>query len=276
MAFFLRYVARMENLPNRTPVRAYDARFLFVLSGRGELALSERTIPISENSLCYYPAGTQYFPSSTDGAPLSFITVNFDFTTEYSTVTASHHPVPIHEPLNECLLKPSHLAFGSTPFLEAFVLQGASHLRESFLRLEREQNSALPFHRERATAILTYIIYEIAGQHQREENHLVRTLCEYLSEHCCTIKSNSEVAHALSYHESYLNKVMKEYAGTTIHQYIIDKRLSEAEGLLLYSEMSIDEIAEQTGFVNPKHFSTLFRHKYGTSPSKYRRKGKWI
>ena len=276
MAFFLRYVARMENLPNRTPVRAYDTRFLFVLSGKGELRLPERTIPIAENSLCYYPAGTPYFPTSTGGAPLSFITVNFDFTTDYASCTKSYHPVPIHEPLDEALLKPTHLDFPHAPFKEAFVLHGASHLRESFIRLEKEKNSPIPFHNERATAILSYIIYDILGEAQREESTLARSLSEYLSAHYRTIQSNSEVAQALSYHESYLNKVMKEFFGTTIHAFLTSKKLEEAEGLLLYSEMSIEEIAEQVGFVNTKHFSTLFRRKYGTTPSNYRKKGKWI
>ena len=276
MPFFLRYASKLDTLPNRTPVRAYDARFLFVLSGKGELRLSDRTIPLSENSLCYYPAGTEYFPCFTEDIPFSFITVNFDFSTEYCDCTASYHPVPISEPLEESKLKPSHLSFVHAPFQEAFVLDSASHLRESFIRLEREQNSALPFHSERASAILAYIIYDICGQAQKEENLLVRTLSEYLNENYRTVKSNSEVAHALSYHESYLNKIMKEALGTTLHQFILRKKLEEAERMLLYSELSIEEIADEVGFVNTKHFSTLFRHKYGTSPSRYRKKGKWI
>ena len=156
------------------------------------------------------------------------------------------------------------------------MLDGASHLRETFLRMEREKNSTLPFHNERANALLAYIIYDICGQAKKEDNLLVRTLTEYISEHYRTLKSNSEIANALNYHESYLNKVMKEALGTTLHQFINQKRLEEAERMLLYSELSIEEISEQVGFQNTKHFSTLFRHKYGTSPSRYRKKGKWI
>ncbi len=276
MEFFLRFIQKMDTLPNRTPVRAYDSRFLFVLSGRGELRLSDRVIPITDNSLCYYPAGTQYFPISESGTPFSFITVNFDFSTKYQERVESYHPVPIFETLQEEELKPTHLDFGKERFLAPFVLDGASHLRESFIKMEREKNASLPYSSERANAILAYIIYNILGQTENEENALVRTLCAYLSENYRTITSNEEVAHALNYHESYLNKMMKHTLGTTIHQFINQKRLSEAEFLLLYSPLSIEEISEQVGFINTKHFSTLFRRKYGCSPSNYRKRGKWI
>ena len=276
MEFFLRFCARMETLPNRTPVRAYDERFLFVLSGKGELHLTDRTLPIAENTLCYYPAGTQYFPCAREADTFSFITVNFDFSTRYAERTKSHHPVPISEPFDEALFKPTHLDFPHERFHEPFVLEGVAHLREHFLKLEREMNSSLPFAKERASAVLSYIIYSILGQGERDEKTLVRTLCDYLSENYRTISSNEEVARALNYHESYLNKMMREHMGTTVHQYINRKRLGEAEQLLLYSQMSVEEICERVGFVNTKHFSTLFRHKYGVSPSKYRKRGKWI
>ena len=276
MDFNLRFIARMDALPNRTPVRAYDCRFLFVLSGKGELRLCDRTIPISENSICYYPAGTQYFPISKDGAPFSFITTNFDFSNQYIARKQSYHPVPITEPFDEAEWKPTHLAFGEERFLSPFVLNGASHLRDSFIKMEREKNTPLPFSDERADAMLSYIIYSILGQKEDGENALARTLADYLSENYRTITSNEEVAHALNYHESYLNKRMKQYLGTTVHQFINQKRLEEAEFLLLASPLSIEEISEQVGFVNTKHFSTLFRHRYGTSPSQYRKRGQWI
>lgn len=276
MDFFLRHASRLDTLPNRTPVRAYDARFLFILCGKGELHLSERTIPLSENSLCYYPAGTQYFPCSSPSAPMSVITVNFDFTRAHTDRIRSYHPIPISAPFDMRELKATHLDFPHERFQEAFVLENASHLRESFVKLERESGSSLPFARERAEAILTYIIYDILAEREKKENTLIHTLCEYLDEHYRTVNSNEAVANALNYHESYLNKVMREYMGTTLHQYINLKRLEEAEFLLLYSDESIEEISERVGFANTKHFSTLFRRRTGTSPSHYRKRGKWI
>ena len=276
MDFFIRHISRLDTLPNRTPVRAYDSRFLFILSGKGELHLSSRTIRIAENSLCYYPAGTEYFPCSFPDSPMSVITVNFDFSREHTYRTESHKPVPLSEPFDERELKPTHLTFPHERFHEPFVLEGASHLRDSFLRMELEKNSLLPFANERAEALLSYIIYSILLGAPRENNTLYRRLCNYLCDNYATIRSNSEVARAMNYHESYLNKVLKEHAGVTVHQFINQKRLKEAELLLISSSDTVEEISERVGFVNTKHFSTLFRAAYGISPSQYRKRGKWI
>lgn len=276
MEFFIRHISRLDDLPNKTPVRAYDARFLFILSGKGELRLTSRSIPLGENSLCYYPAGTVYYPYSSPEAPMSVITVNFDLSREFEQQRASHNPVPIHEPFDESQLKPSHLTFAHERFHAPFVLDGASHLRESFLRMEWEKNSLLPYAEERAEALLSYIIYSVLLDSPRENNALYRALYDYLCENYATIRSNDEVARALNYHESYLNKILKEHAGVTVHQFINQKRLKEAELLLLSGKYSIEEISERVGFVNTKHFSTLFRASYGISPSGYRKRGKWI
>ena len=276
MDFFIRHISRLESLPNRTPVRAYDTRFLFILSGRGELRLPSRTVEISENALCYYPAGTEYFPVSSPDAPLSVITVNFDFSREYIYRTASHKPVPLSEPFDERELKPTHLSFAHERFHEPFVLEGASHLRESFVRMEFEKNSLLPYADERAESLLSFIIYSILLDTPKQSNALYRRLCDYLNEHYAHIRSNEEVARALNYHESYLNKVLKEYAGITVHQFINQRRLKEAELLLVSSSDTVEQISERVGFINTKHFSTLFRAAYGISPSQSRKRGKWI
>lgn len=276
MEFFIRHISRLDALPNKTPVRAYDSRFLFILSGKGELRLGGRAIPLGENSLCYYPAGTVYYPCSSAEAPLSVITVNFDFSREHEARRTSYHPVPIHEPFDERELKPTHLSFPHERFHAPFVLDGASHLRESFMRMEWERNSLLPHAEERAEALLSYIIYSALIDAPRENNTLYRTLYNYLCENYASIRSNDEVARALNYHESYLNKILKEYAGVTVHQFINQKRLKEAELLLLSGKYTVEEISERVGFVNTKHFSTLFRAAYGISPSGYRKRGKWI
>ncbi len=276
MEFFIRHISRLDALPNRTPVRAYDGRFLFILSGKGELRLKERTVPLRENSLCYYPAGTEYYPVSFPTAPLSVITVNFDLCRKWAHCTKSYHPVPLSEYFDEKELKPSHESFPDARFHTPFVLGGVSHLRETFLRMELEKNSALPYADERAEALLSYIVYSILLDTPREGNALSCALCEYLNEHYRTIRENAEVARAMNYHESYLNKVLKEHAGVTIHQYINRKRLAEAELLLLSGNLSVEEISEWVGFVSTKHFSTLFRSAYGISPSQYRKRGKWI
>ena len=55
------------------------------------------------------------------------------------------------------------------------------------------------------------------------------------------------------------------------NEYIIKKRIEAAEGMLINSSDSLNEIADATGFYDSSHFSRTFKSQKGTSPSEYRR-----
>lgn len=67
-----------------------------------------------------------------------------------------------------------------------------------------------------------------------------------------------------------LNRLFREATGQTIHQYILERRLEFARHLLVQTTMRIKEIAENAGFSNPFHFSSLFQKTHHCSPSVYR------
>lgn len=60
---------------------------------------------------------------------------------------------------------------------------------------------------------------------------------------------------------------------TTPHDYIIKMKVQEAAQLLLSTTLSLEEIAENTGFYDRNHLIRHFKKQTGTTPSKYRRVG---
>lgn len=60
--------------------------------------------------------------------------------------------------------------------------------------------------------------------------------------------------------------------GTTPAKYLRDFRLGEAAMKLSSTEISIQRIAEEAGYVNFSKFSAAFRKLYAMSPSEYRRR----
>lgn len=68
----------------------------------------------------------------------------------------------------------------------------------------------------------------------------------------------------------YFSNYFKEVFHISPKQYILNKRLNEAQRLLLESEMSIKEIAYATGFQNESYFSEYFSAKIGISALKFR------
>lgn len=62
----------------------------------------------------------------------------------------------------------------------------------------------------------------------------------------------------------------QKYYHTTPSQYIKHRKLEKAALLLLSTEMRINDIIFECGFVNASDFTKVFHQKYGVSPSVYR------
>lgn len=70
---------------------------------------------------------------------------------------------------------------------------------------------------------------------------------------------------------AYLGRMIKQYYGKTIPDYINDLRLNYWANSLLTSDIPIIEICYECGFENVGWAYTLFKKKYGISPLKYRK-----
>jgi AraC-like DNA-binding protein len=55
-------------------------------------------------------------------------------------------------------------------------------------------------------------------------------------------------------------------------RWVLRKRLDQAASLLTNSDLPIIEITQECGFENQTHFSRVFRKKFGTAPSQWRRR----
>lgn len=79
-----------------------------------------------------------------------------------------------------------------------------------------------------------------------------------------------ELASHFGRSRSHLSHLFKANAGVSLRAYCNELRLVDAMGLLQSTDLSISEVAYQTGFDDVSYFIKLFREKYGTSPGKYR------
>lgn len=80
--------------------------------------------------------------------------------------------------------------------------------------------------------------------------------------------SVKELADAASMSESTLHRAIKRSTGFSPGQFIREIRLSKALLLLEKRQFAtIAEVVQEVGFENNAHFSTLFKKRYGKSPS---------
>lgn len=70
----------------------------------------------------------------------------------------------------------------------------------------------------------------------------------------------------------YFHKLFTEYYGVTPAEYTLQVRISAAKQLLITTDASIIEIAENCGFSSQSYFNYSFKKQIGLSPLKYRKK----
>ena len=69
----------------------------------------------------------------------------------------------------------------------------------------------------------------------------------------------------------YVSKLTVRLFGATFSGLVREKRFSEAEQLLLTSDMPVTRIAEEIGYENNSFFHKRFREQYGVTPAKWKR-----
>ncbi|HEY6915222.1 MAG TPA: AraC family transcriptional regulator, partial [Paludibacter sp.] len=69
-----------------------------------------------------------------------------------------------------------------------------------------------------------------------------------------------------------LYQKINDITGMSIKEFIMDIRLKRSAQLLKESDLTISEIADLTGFVNPKYFSVCFKKHFELTPSEFKKK----
>ncbi len=70
---------------------------------------------------------------------------------------------------------------------------------------------------------------------------------------------------------SHFIRSFQKHIGRTPHEYLLAYRLREAKQLLLFTEYTVEDIADQCGFNSASHFARSFRANNNMSPSEFRR-----
>ena len=80
-----------------------------------------------------------------------------------------------------------------------------------------------------------------------------------------------EMAALVGLGTTLFNEKVKSYSGFSPINYLINIRISEAIKLLKRPEISLTDIALDTGFYSSQHFSTTFKKLTGYTPSEFRK-----
>ena len=92
----------------------------------------------------------------------------------------------------------------------------------------------------------------------------------YIREHACHGLQVVDVLGHMAMSRASLQQRMKQVVGRTIHQEIQRVRLTKVKDLLAMSEMTIKQVARESGFASVQYMTRVFRAVTGETPARYR------
>ncbi len=128
-------------------------------------------------------------------------------------------------------------------------------------------------------SIVYSVLYELAKNFKSGEASIqsvkyierLNTILKYVEEHYKEGLTFNKIAEAHHFSVPYLSSFFKRYLGVNFQTYYNDFRLERAVNQLLHTDCSIEQIAFDNGYPNPRAFVSSFKAKYDTLPSIYRK-----
>jgi AraC-like DNA-binding protein/mannose-6-phosphate isomerase-like protein (cupin superfamily) len=101
-----------------------------------------------------------------------------------------------------------------------------------------------------------------------KKSNLIDQIIEYINNRIEEDIIIDEIAEYFYLSKFHLSREFKKYTGTTIHRYIVQKKLIEAKELIL-KEMPITDVYKKCGFGDYSNFFRAFKNEYGITPKQY-------
>lgn len=125
--------------------------------------------------------------------------------------------------------------------------------------------------------ILCQTLLNILGRFQKElkdylENDEMSAVFHYIGQHLNENISLTELAKLARMSIPSFCKKFKDKTGLTMVQYMNEKRIEKAKLLLKNRKLSLEQVAEMTGFSNANYLIRVFKKMTGQTVSEYRKR----
>ena len=106
--------------------------------------------------------------------------------------------------------------------------------------------------------------------HKRLSDRRLRQVFDYIEAHLAETIPLRDLAAVVNLSVSHFKVLFREAAGVSPHQYVIRRRVERARSLLAAGELSISQIATETGFSHQSHLARHMQRMLGVSPKALR------
>ena len=112
---------------------------------------------------------------------------------------------------------------------------------------------------------------EAASHSRLQENTVVQGILSYISRNFDRRITLEDISRAVSFSGGECCRLFKKVTGDTIFSYLKSYRLARSMELLRDTQLSISQIAYDTGFCSTSYFIEIFKSQNNTTPLQYRK-----
>lgn len=225
----------------------------YVARGRGELKLQGRACSLQAGRLFSYGPGIPHHIIGDAAAPLVKYFVDFAGTQAPAL-------------LRSCGLPPGRVS----EVFPANALQPLfDELIQAGLRVRRE-SAAL------CAKLLECLALRIAGARAPLAGAETRAFAtyqhcrQYIEQHSLRLRSLQQMAGECHINNAYLCRLFRRYDKQSPYQYLIRLKMNHAAWRLQQPGALVKQVAEESGYADPFHFSRVFTSVFGLSPTAFR------
>ncbi len=233
------------------------SELFYVIEGQGQFLIENQTYPVSVNDLVIVNPNVSHTEVSLNASPLKYIVLgvegleltatdgndNTNFCIINLKALRENILLCLHNMLAEIENKPTGYEIVCQDLMEILIVL-----------LGRQTNFST-----------------ILAPVSKKTSRLCGSTKRYIDTHYqenITLDQLAEVCHVSKYH---LAHAFTEEYGISPINYLISKRISEAEHLLKTTDFSLSLISNTTGFSSSSYFAQIFRKQKGMSPTEYRK-----
>lgn len=110
--------------------------------------------------------------------------------------------------------------------------------------------------------------------HRTNEGNTIFNVIQYVDVEFRNKLQLQELAKQFHINSAYLGQLFRKETGRSFSEYLNEKRIEAAKGLLKRTQLKISDIALQVGFSNTDYFIDKFKQSVGVPPSVYKNANK--
>lgn len=252
------------------------ARFLYIKHGRGVIDIGGVKYPVRPNMLV---AITPWSITEVTEVAETMQLVRLVYNYQYINFLMKGFPA-LEEDTSGML---QFLSMEPVLYLDSVQAQGIDAIMEQLkaeLGVESTQAATVkhPLAQLYVTnkvieLIILYRRYVMAARGEKDYEHSIlgeESVLNYIYAHSAEKLTLTGVASAFFISESTLSKRISNMTGLTFPKLVNSIRIEKTADYLIYTDLTLDEIAVLVGFVDASHLSKNFTAQVGTTPIKYR------